>query len=109
MATGLPEPKFENNSGGFMVTLFADRWNDENIKKMGLTEKETKAVMYVKEKGTINNNSYQQLTGVSRRTSSRDLSGLVEKNIFEQVGTTGKGTEYILTRHKRAKRATKTP
>ena len=29
--------------------------------------------------------------------------------IFQQIGTTGKGTKYVLRRHKDAKGATKTP
>jgi len=33
---------------------------------------------------------------VSKKTASRDLSNLVEKEIFMQIGITGKGTEYIL-------------
>ena len=38
-----------------------------------------------------------------KRTATRDLSNLVSSELFDQIGTTGKGTEYILRRHKDAK------
>jgi ATP-dependent DNA helicase RecG len=59
--------------------------------------------MYVKEKGKITNKEYQEICGVSERTATRDLSNLVLSKLFDQIGTTGKGTEYILRRHKDAK------
>lgn len=43
------------------------------------------------------------------RTASRDLSVMVTKDILKQVGKTGKGTEYILRRHKDDKDAIKVP
>ena len=70
---------------------------------------ETKAVLYAKEKGAINNTVYQRINGVSERTASRDLESLVEKNIFEQIGKRGKGTEYILSRQSRHQDAINTP
>ena len=52
---------------------------------------------------------YRDIAGISERTASRDLSEMVVNKIFEQVGKTGKGTGYILRRHKDAKDAIKTP
>ena len=40
---GLEHPESEN-------TEYKSNWNDENLKKMGLNERQIKAVMYVKEK-----------------------------------------------------------
>jgi len=37
-----------------------------------------------------------------QRTATRDLARLVALKMFEQIGVTGKGTEYMLTRHKDA-------
>lgn len=68
-----------------------------------------KAVMYVKEKSWITNKEYQELNLVSKRTSSRDLDELVTRGIIEQIGVTGKGTEYMLRRHKGANDAIMTP
>jgi len=59
--------------------------------------------MFVKEKGEITNKNYRELCQTSERTATRDLAQLVDTNVFEQVGVTGKGTEYVLSRHKDAK------
>ena len=79
------------------------------MQKLGLNERQIKAVMYVKEKGKITNKEYQGVCNISERTATRDLSNLVSLGLFMQIGVTGKGTEYILTRHKEAKDAIKTP
>lgn len=77
-----------------------------------MNERQIRAVMYVKEKGRITNKEYQEYCNTSERTATRDLTDLVGKNIFEQVGFTGKGTNYILKtpqrRQSRQKDATKT-
>jgi len=91
---GLPEPDFKEHFGGFMIVFYKDIYNEESLKKMGLNERQIKAVMYVKEKGQIGNKEYQNLTGVSKATATRDLNALIKKSILEQFGTTGKGTFY---------------
>jgi len=72
----------------------------EKLRKMGLNDRQIKAVNYVKEKGRITNKEYQELNLVSKRTASRDLDELVKRNIIDQIGITGKGTEYVLRGHK---------
>ena len=52
--------------------------------------------MYVKEKGKITNKEYQELNSVIKKTASRDLGALSNKRILEKVGSTGKGTHYIM-------------
>jgi len=52
--------------------------------------------MYVKDKGKITNKKYQEIANTTKKTASRDLSNLVEKEILKQVGSTGKGTFYSL-------------
>jgi ATP-dependent DNA helicase RecG len=63
---------------------------------LGLNERQIKAVMFVKEKGKITNKEYQEHCNVSSRTATRDLSALVHKGVFMQIGVTGKGTAYII-------------
>ena len=67
------------------------------------------SVIYIREKGKITNQEYQAICETSNRTATRDLTKLVSLKIFQQIGTTGKGTKYVLRRHKDAKGATKTP
>ena len=58
-----------------------------------------------KDKSRITNKEYQKLFDVSRQTATRELSDIAQKNVFSQVGVTGKGTFYRLsqTTHKRLK------
>jgi len=95
----LPEPEFVERKGGpgeFTVVFHKDIFNEEELRKRGLNERQIKAVMYVKEKGKITNKEYQEISKISERTATRDLFDLVSKKIFVQVGSTGKGTNYIL-------------
>jgi len=93
---GLPEPEYKEELGGFSVYFYKDIYPEENLRKMGLNERQIKAVIYVKEKGKVTNREYQELCNTSERTATRDLTGLVNRGIFEQVGITGKGTNYTL-------------
>jgi ATP-dependent DNA helicase RecG len=102
----LPAPEIKEEFGGFTVTIFKDRYDEEQLRKLGLNDRQIKAVIYVKEKGKITNKQFQELNDISERTATRDLTQLVDFNIVEQIGTTGKGTNYILRRHKDAKDAT---
>lgn len=104
---GLPEPEFIGIDGGVRVTIFKDIYSEDQLKKLGLNERQIKVVLFVKENGKITNTEFQELADTSERTASRDLSDLVSRQIFDQIGTTGKGTSYILSRHKDAKDATK--
>lgn len=93
----LPEPELIEQEGGFSVTLFKNSLTIEQLAKLGLNDRQLKTVEYVKEKGRITNAELQELFGVSKATATRDLTELVEKyEIFEKVGQTGVGTNYIL-------------
>ncbi|MCD6277079.1 transcriptional regulator, partial [candidate division WOR-3 bacterium] len=95
-AQGLPEPDYKEEQGGFSVWFYKDIFTEENLRKMGLNERQIKAVIYVKEKGKITNSEYQKLTEVSKPTATRDLKILVEMQILKQEGITGRGTFYKL-------------
>ncbi|MDD3042326.1 MAG: helix-turn-helix domain-containing protein [Methanosarcinaceae archaeon] len=104
---GIQGPVFEEYQG-FRVIFRKESFNEEYLRGLGLNDRQIKAVLYVKEKGKISNKEYQEICDTSNRTASRDLANLVDTNIFTQIGTTGKGTEYSLT-GKDAKGATNTP
>lgn len=95
---GLPEPEYKEEMGGFSVYFYKDIYTEENLRKMGLNERQIKAVMYVKEKGKITNKEYQELLDVSKRTATNDMEELVQKKLFEKIGTRGKGTFYKIKR-----------
>jgi ATP-dependent DNA helicase RecG len=104
---GLPEPTFEEYQG-FQVVFKKDVYDEEYLRSLNLNERQIKAVMYVKEKGQITNKEYQEVCSTSNRTASRDLVNLVSLGLLEQIGITGKGTVYILRRHKDAINTPKT-
>lgn len=93
---GLPTPVFEERFGGFLVIFNKDIYTEDYLAKSGLNERQIKAVLYVKEKGRITNKEYQGLVNAIKKTASRDLVDLVKKKVFDQAGTTGKGTYYLL-------------
>ena len=99
----LSEPEFREEQGGISVRLYknTDIYGEENLKKLGLNERQITAVIYVKEHGRITNGEYMNLAKVSKPTATRDLTNLLRLKVFEKKGGTGKGTEYFLRAHKR--------
>ena len=97
LQAGLPEPELIEQDGGFFVTLFKNNLTKEQLTKLGLNERQLKAVEYVKEKGKITNKEYQSLNTISERTASRELSDLVEKQVFNSSETKGAGSYFYLT------------
>jgi ATP-dependent DNA helicase RecG len=71
---GLPEPDFVEENGVMTVTFYKDKWNEENLKKLGLNERQIKAVKHIKENKIINLSSYKALIkNISEKTLYRDL------------------------------------
>ncbi len=83
--------------GGFIITLFKDNISPEQLTKLGLNNRQIKAVIFVKDKGKITNREYQELNSTSERTASRDLNALIEKNILRSSEVKGAGSFYFLT------------
>lgn len=110
-AQGAAEPEFILiRNVEFRTILPRDIYTEDVLAKIGLNERQMKAVQHVKEHGDIANREYRQKLGLPNRTALRDLNELCAKGIFEKVGMTGRGSKYVLsrqTRHKRAKHATK--
>jgi len=91
---GLPEPDFIEEYGVMKVVFYKDKFTEENLKKLGISERQIKAVMYVKEKGKITNKEYQEINNCSRNTASNDLRRLVENHILKESGVKGAGSYY---------------
>ncbi len=93
----LPEPEMMEQDGGFIITLLKNNLSHEQLVKLGLNERQLKAIFFTKENRRISNSTYQKLYRVSKATATRDLTELVEKyNLFEKLGQTGAGTSYVL-------------
>lgn len=95
---GLPEPEFGVSGTSIFIKFRKDIFTEEYLKKLGLNERQIKAVLYVKKEGKITNKEYQELYRVSKRTATNDLDELMQKNVFEKIGTRGKGTFYKIKR-----------
>ena len=92
---GLPEPTITALDGGILVTLFKDKYSTEQLKSLGLSERQIAAVEYVKVNGKITNYELQLVLNLSERTILRELDDLVSSNILIRKGEK-KGTFYEL-------------
>jgi ATP-dependent DNA helicase RecG len=92
---GLPEPDIELNSGGISVTIFKNIYSEKQLKDKGLSERQIKVVLYVKENGSITNSIYRKIFDISEKTALRDFEKLVELKILKKEGEK-KGTFYNL-------------
>ena len=68
-------------------------YSKEDLSKLGLNDRQIKAVLYVRENGKITNKEYQELNSTIDRTALRDIEELMNKDIFKREGD-GKNTYY---------------
>lgn len=92
----LPEPELIETNGGFLVTLFKNKWTKENLIHLDLNERQLKAIKFLKDNLKITNKDYQQLNNCSRNTATKDLSELINKEVIKSSGKSGAGSFYIL-------------
>jgi hypothetical protein len=87
------------------VVFLKDPFTPERLGAMGLNERQVKAVLHVKQHGSIGNKEYQKAAGARERTAPLELGDVVEK------GGVGTGWDYrsgdSLCRKKGAKAAVK--
>lgn len=101
---GLPAPEWIEESSAVRLIIrngieqrgvrLAPREETLARKMAGLNERQRRAIEYVREKGSISNQEYRQTFGVSNKTAYQDLSGLIERGLFERVGA-GKYVRYV--------------
>ncbi len=94
---GHEPPQFKATSHLFTVILRNKRERAPKPKWTGsMNERQTRALTYVRENGSITNREYQQLCeDVSPETLRLDLKDLVDRGILLKIGSK-KGTHYIL-------------
>ena len=90
----LPIPIFEEYQG-FRV-IFRKPYAKEELRKLGLNERQIKAVEYVEKKGSITNREYRELTKVAKCTATKDLRELVKNGVFKVVGKSKREIKYVL-------------
>ncbi len=94
LKAGIPEPKFEVNQG-FRVIFRKDIYTEDYLQRLGLNERQMKAVMYVKEKGKITNKEYREMTDLSDEGARIDINELIINGVFISKGR-GRNTHYVL-------------
>ena len=92
---GLPEPSFEQRAGFFVTTFWRDWLTSKMIEKLNLNDRQKKGITYIKSHGRISNSEYQKTVSCIKKTATRDLKDLKEKDVLIQVGTSGPGVYYI--------------
>ena len=92
---GLVEPKIENHSSGFSITIFNDIYNEEYLSDLDINERQKEAIKYIKENKNITSSQYQEKLDVSKATAKRDISELLELSIIKSEGI-GRATKYII-------------
>ena len=105
---GLPEPELTERDGGFLVTLFKNQLTTEQLKKLGLNNRQVDAMLFYKDKGKITGLEYSERYKIAERTARADLSELVEKKLLYKQGETKSvkyvfNAEYLPNRHNKHK------
>jgi ATP-dependent DNA helicase RecG len=86
----------KEQDGGFLITIFKNQVQDEPLIKVGLNERQLKAVAYVKEHGFINNAQFQKINSIGKTMATEELQQLVNKAILIQAGSKGRGSKYMM-------------
>lgn len=83
---GLPEPDYELKQGSFVLTIWKDWLTDEMMKNLGLSERQKQGLACVRAENKITSGRYQEVTGVTRQTATRDLDAMVKMHLLERFG-----------------------
>ena len=92
----IPTPQISCSGNDFWTVFRRDKYNKEDLSKLGLNDRQIKAVLYVKEKGRITNSEYQKLNGSISKTALRDLDDLINREIFTRSGE-GRNVYYRIS------------
>jgi len=106
---GIPEPIITEEQDGISVTFLKDIYTEEYLRTLELNERQVKAILYVKQHHSITNAEYQKLNNLGKSVSTTELQDLIDKKLVEKIGTTGRGTKYVLPDLKRADKGPKRP
>jgi len=92
----IPLPQLSCKGNDFWTVFRKDIYNKEDLSKLGLSDRQIKAVLYVKEHGKITNKEYQEINGIGKSVTIDELRNLVDRQILVRIGETGRGTYYEL-------------
>lgn len=91
----MPDPVFEETSGGFQVTFVKEIYTDAYLEELELNLRQTTAVRYVQESGIMTSAKYQELNDVKKTLASQEIQQMIDKKVLIKIGN-GPQTRYIL-------------
>ncbi len=97
----LPEPNFQNLSGGFEVTLFGPgksfekEIEKEKFHRLEINERQKRAIEYLKKEKRITRQIYSQINNIGDTYAKKELKELIQKKVIKRIGE-GKNTYYVL-------------
>ncbi len=92
---GLPEPVIRHLGEGFEMKFYKDIYNAETLRDRGIGERQIKAILYIKERGSISNREYREMFGVSNKTAYLEIMDLVKRGLIVKRGA-GRSSIYVL-------------
>jgi ATP-dependent DNA helicase RecG len=92
----IPVPQFSCKGNDFWTVFRKDIYNKEDLSKLGLNDRQVKAVLFVKEHSKITNKEYQEVNGIGKSVTIDELRSLVDKQILVRIGKIGRGIYYEL-------------
>jgi len=102
---GQPEPALQDTGGCFIITLYGldmekalaeERAEALDLARLGLNERQQRAVLYVQEHGLITSREYRAINRIGKTMAYRELTDLVERGLLERRGE-GRSTRYVLS------------
>jgi ATP-dependent DNA helicase RecG len=95
---GLPEPVIQEEQEGLGITFLKDIFTEDYLRKLEVNERQIRAILHVKEKGQITNSDYQKINEIGKSVAATELQNLVDKRLLIRIGSTGRGTKYMLAK-----------
>lgn len=77
--------------------LWRDWLTEAVLASLDLNERQLKSIKFLKAEGSLSSADFQDLTGASRQTATRDLADMVKKAVLVRQGK-GRGTRYVIPR-----------
>ncbi|MFT7035762.1 MAG: ATP-dependent DNA helicase RecG [Cyclobacteriaceae bacterium] len=85
-SAGLPTPETSEMTGGIVVTIYKDIYNEKDLAKLGLNDRQLEALLLWKPKGEIVTAAYAEKFDIGDRTARRDITELVEMDLLIKTG-----------------------
>ncbi|GAB6394299.1 MAG: ATP-dependent DNA helicase [Bacteroidales bacterium] len=93
-AAGLPQPLYYYESSGFWVVFRKDVINGEDLRALGMNERQIDALLFFKDKGEITTSEYAKKYEVTDRTARNDLNELTGLKLLVKKGETNQ-SKYL--------------